>query len=494
MSTDQQRYRSILKASSLIGGSAFINILIGMIRTKFVAVLLGPGGVGLMGLYTTLLGPISAVTGMGLSSSGVRQIAEAHGTGNPVRVAEVVKTLRRTVWCTGLLGCLATAALAPWLSQWTFHSAEHAVPVALLGATILLGNIAVGQSCILQGTRRIGDLAKMQVIGAVNGTLISIPCFYLWGIGGVLPSLILSSAAALVTSWWFARQVSLEPVSVSRRESLSEVKRLLSFGLPIMATGLQGTLVAYFLRLVIVKQFGLEGVGIWGAAFTISGILVGFVLNAMGTDYYPRLTAVAHDNQLVSKEVNAQTEIALLLATPALLATILFAPLGIQILYSGKFDAAIPILRWSVYGILGRVISWPLGFIILAQGRGRLFFMMELIANMLHIGYVYQCSKIWGLVGTGIAFVLLYMSYVGLMIVVAHRIARTHWSRANVNLIVGVSCVLMGAGLLNSYVKSPVYYYPLATFILAAVFLVMLRLLSVRTGVSLQSLKACIAR
>jgi len=491
---DSCMYRSVLKASSLIGGGAFINILIGMVRTKFVAVLLGPAGVGLMGMYLTILQPISTITGMGLNSSGVRQIAQAHGTGNPKRVAEVVVILRRMVWGTGVLGSLATVALSPWLSKWTFNSYEHTLPIAILGVTVLLGNIAVGQSCVLQGMRRISDLAKMQVIGAINGTVISIPCFYLWGIKGILPSLVLASIAALLTSWFFARRVKLLPVVVTGQAQLVEVKQLMGFGLPLMASALQGAFVAYLLRLIIVNQFGLEGVGVWGAAFAISGILVNFVLSAMGTDYYPRLTAVAHDNHLIAKEVNAQTEIALLLAMPAIVATILFAPLGIQLLYSGKFDAAIPILRWSVYGIFGRVVSWPLGFIILAQGRGRLFFMTELTMNILHVTLMYVCSRWWGLKGTGIAFMLLYIVCIVLMIFISQRIAQTHWRRTNLLLITVSTFVLMVAGILHLYVTTQWLYYVISLLLFAVISLVALRLLSHRTGITVQAIRARLFR
>ena len=47
-------YLSILKSTSLIGSASLLNILISMVRIKFVAVLLGPTGVGLLGLYTQI--------------------------------------------------------------------------------------------------------------------------------------------------------------------------------------------------------------------------------------------------------------------------------------------------------------------------------------------------------------------------------------------------------------------------------------------------------
>jgi PST family polysaccharide transporter len=43
-----------LKSSALIGGSSVVSIAIGIVRIKAIAVLLGPAGVGLMGLHNSI--------------------------------------------------------------------------------------------------------------------------------------------------------------------------------------------------------------------------------------------------------------------------------------------------------------------------------------------------------------------------------------------------------------------------------------------------------
>jgi enterobacterial common antigen flippase len=70
-------YRQILSSSAWIGGSSVLSIAIGIVRTKAMAVLLGPAGFGLLGMLTALADLARSVAGMGLSSSGVRQIADA---------------------------------------------------------------------------------------------------------------------------------------------------------------------------------------------------------------------------------------------------------------------------------------------------------------------------------------------------------------------------------------------------------------------------------
>src|SRR5258705_12491703 len=86
-SADGHTYSQILKSTALIGGSSVVNIGFGIIRTKAMALFLGPGGVGLMGLYSAIADLANSLAGFGIQSSGVRQIAEAVGTGEAERIA-----------------------------------------------------------------------------------------------------------------------------------------------------------------------------------------------------------------------------------------------------------------------------------------------------------------------------------------------------------------------------------------------------------------------
>ena len=487
---NKQQYKSVLKSTSLIGGSAFINIVIGMIRTKFVAILLGPAGIGLSNMYHTIITTVSTVTGLGLNSSGVRSIAEANGQNDSERVSRIIKTIRSTVWISGIFGTLLIILFSSYISEFTFKTQEHRISLMFLSVIVLLTNIQVGQTCILQGLRKIADIAKISIWGAVNGTLISIPCFYMWGQNGIVPSLILTAIAALLTSWLYAKKIEITHVQLLKEEKKAELRKLLSFGLPQMGVALLSSVTAYLMRYVIYNQFNLAGVGIWSAAFNISGVLTNFVLNAMSTDYYPRLSAVATDNEKIYNEVNTQLEIALLLAGPALVVTILFAPLGIQILYTGKFNEAIPILRWSVYGILGRVITWPLGFIMPAQGRGSLFFITELFGQGSLLLLTYLFSLKYGLPGTGMAMALNYALYLIEMIILSKIIANTTIKNTNWKLILTVFTLCLVASLLEKAMPSPIYYYIIATILTLITSYYLFNRLSIKTGVTFKSILA----
>ena len=97
------------------------------------------------------------------------------------------------------------------VSALTFGGDQHAAAVALLSLAVFFRLVSGGQTALIQGMRRISDLARMGVFGALFGTIISIPTVYFLREKGVVPALVGVAAMALITSWWYSRKVQIKP-------------------------------------------------------------------------------------------------------------------------------------------------------------------------------------------------------------------------------------------------------------------------------------------
>ena len=148
MSKQQSSYRQIFKATSLFGGVQVFNILIGIVRVKFVAILLGTAGVGMISLFNAPMQMIMSITGLGIALSAVRDISEASASGERSRIAKTVRTLKRWSWFTGMLGALVTIVLAPKLSEWSFGNKEYTWAFIWLSVTMVLQAISKGQNTL----------------------------------------------------------------------------------------------------------------------------------------------------------------------------------------------------------------------------------------------------------------------------------------------------------------------------------------------------------
>lgn len=427
----ESTYGQILKSSVLIGGSSAFNIAIGIVRTKAMALLLGPAGFGLMGLYTSIVNLAQCIGGMGVNSSGVRQIAAAAGSGDPESVRRTATVLRRTSLVLGLSGGVLLAALSRPVSRLTFGNDERAVPVALLAFAVLFKSVSDGQGALVQGLRRISDLAKISVLGGILGTVVSVALVFAFRERGVAPSLIAIAGASLFFSWWFSRKVGLETPALSAAQLGQEASGLLRLGFAFMASGMLTMGAAYAVRIMLVRRVSFEAAGFYQSAWTLGGLYVGFILQAMGADFYPRLTAAIRDRAECNRLVNEQAEVSLLLAGPGIVATLAFAPLVVSLLYSSAFGAAVEVLRWICLGATLQVITWPMGFIIVAEGRRGIFFWSEVAYTIIHLGVAWVLVGHFGVNGAGVAFFVSYVCHGLLVYPIVRWITGFRWSAVN---------------------------------------------------------------
>lgn len=458
--SSKKSYGQILKSSALIGGSTAFNMVFSIIRNKAMALLLGPAGFGFLGLYVSISDLVRSLAGLGINTSGVRQIAEAVGSGDDERLARTVTTLRRVAFYSGGVGALLLVLLCRPVSKWTFDDYDHAGAVALLALVAFFLDISEGQKALVQGMRRIADLARMNILGALYGTVFSIAVVYFWKMRGapehgIVPSLICVAAMSVVTSWWYARKIKVKAVRVSWVEAYGEASELVKLGVVFMASSFATLGAAYLVRLLVFRDLGSREAGYYQAAWGLAGMCISFILQAMGADFYPRLTAIVNQKEECNRLVNEQIEVGFLMAGPAILGALSLAPLGILFFYSQKFGGAVEILRWLCLGMFLRVLTWPMGFVILAKGERKIFFWSEVLTNVGYVALVWAGIKVFGLAGTGMAFFAFYVLNGLVVYFIVGRLTGFTWSGPNRKLAL-VFIPLLGIVFGSWYLLPPV--------------------------------------
>jgi O-antigen/teichoic acid export membrane protein len=188
---------------------------------------------------------------------------------------------------------------------------------------------------------------------------------------------------------------------------------------------------AYAIRIIVVRRAGMEAAGLYQSAWNLAGMYIGIILQSMGADFYPRLTAVANDDVECNRLVNEQAHISLLLASPGVIATMTFAPLVIALFYTSKFMAAVEVLRWFCLGLILQVVAWPMGFIVVAKNKQKIFIITELAAVSVQVGLAWVCIGFFGVAGAGMSFFGLYAWHSLLIYFIVRRLSGFRWSEAN---------------------------------------------------------------
>lgn len=449
-----------------------INIVISLLRIKVVAVLLGPAGVGLVGILQNLMVTASTVSSLGVGNVGTRQIAEAAGRNE---LAGIDTARRALFW--GTLVLAAVGGFVFWtmrhqLAQWVINDPAMADTIGWLSIGVALSIATSAQSALLTGMRRIGDIARAQITSALLFTALGIAAIAWLGDRGLLLYILVVPLTGFIVSHIFvARLPAIQSPRTPLRTLTGQWRTMLRLGIAFMLAGLAGTLGQLAVRTLVQRELGTDALGYFHAAFAISMTYLGFVLGAMGTDYYPRLTAAIHNHDSTNRLVNEQTEVAILLAGPVLLALLALAPWIIQLLYSAEFAPAVTILRWQILGDVLKIASWPLGFVILAAGDGRTFMLTESFAMAIFVGITWLGIPFLGIQATGISFFAMYLFLFPLVYLLARRRTSLRWSTIVKRdfLLLFVSAVLVAlAGYFNDWLGAGFGMFAAVIFGIAA--------------------------
>tara|TARA_R110002126_G_scaffold250935_1_gene393755 strand:- start:991 stop:2475 length:1485 start_codon:yes stop_codon:yes gene_type:complete len=468
--SSKNSYRQIMKATSIFGGVQVFNILISIGRSKILAVLLGPAGIGVLGLIMSTTKLISSLTNFSLGISAVKEIAIAFELGDENQLAKTIVIVKRWIWYTGFFGALLTILLSPFLSELTFGNKDYTIAFVWLSITLLLNQLTSGSFVFLQGLRKLKYLAKANVIGAALGLIVSVPIYYYLGVEGIVPAMIFTSILGFIVAYYFTRKVKRIKVPVTIKETKEKGKGMLMMGFMLSISGIMVLGVSYVIRIFINNSGGVEDVGLYNAGIAIISTYVGLLFTAMETDYFPRLSAVIHDEKKAIELINQQAEIAILILAPVLIVFLVFVDWIITILYSSEFIPIKQMIYWAALGMFFKVAAWVVAFFFIAKGASKLFFWNELVTNMYTlvlnlVGYYY-----WGLTGLGLSYLISYFIYLIQIYTITNKIYNFSFSSAIIKIFLLQFSLAIICLLVAKQISSPWSYGIGAIFILISMY------------------------
>ena len=403
-STNKEAQSPALARSLLLGGVQLVTAGIGLIKTKAAAVMLGPVGVGLYGTYINLIDFIATVTGLGLSNSGVRQVAESGASADPRHAHEVAVSLHRVLWVIGIVGTLTFVLLAKSLSILTFDDASRSTELMLVAPCLLFSNLFIGHTAILRGRSQVAKLSRLMVMASVADAAVVLSVLYLASVHTVP----LALAASFLTKALIAR-VTSEPAGpdlapVSWATSLRIGRDMLAVGMGFLVSSLVFTGVTYLIRREVALDHGLVSLGHYSAAYGLAYIFISFIVAGIVSGFYP--IAVAHfaSGKELQAEFSEQLLAGIMLAGPIVAFAALARDWVIMAAYSGDFSPAAAPLRWFLLGCLIRVVHAPMSYVVIALRKPVLFALTEVAFGAMGLGLAWLLLPAYGVEGAGLAF------------------------------------------------------------------------------------------
>jgi len=406
--TNDNGYKHILKYTGVLGGVQGLIILIGLVRNKAMAILLGAGGVGFNALLTSMQSFAAQCTNLGISFGAVPRLSELHKQQKEKELYYFISVIRW--WCliAAILGFVFCIVVSPMMNKLTFSWGNHTLHYAMIGVAVACAAIAGGETAIMKATRRLGSLARTQIYSTILAVATSIPLYYYFHHTGIVPAIVLTAGInMLVTiaySWHF-----YPPSLTFERRMLAEGAGMVKLGMAFVIAAAVGSGAEMVVRSFLNVEGSMDDVGLYNAAFMITITYAGLVFTSMESDYYPRLSSVAKDVALTNQTVNRQMEVSLLLLSPMLMGLIMALPIIVPMLFSREFLPVVGMAQTAVLAMYFKVQTMPVAYITLARSRSLSYLFLETSYNIALIAAVIVGYRKWGIWGTGLAIVIAHV-------------------------------------------------------------------------------------
>ncbi len=406
--TDSDLYKRTLKSNSLFGGIKIFQIIVMLLRTKIVALLLGPAGMGIQALFITTLDSLQQFTTFGVFQSSVRDISQAKSNSLEEK-QKVINTVSTVVLLTALFGAAICFFFSKQLSVIVFDVDNYNISFKIISLALFFLILSNGYIAIFQGLRELKPLAKASLVGAFLSVLLATPLYFFYGIKSIPIAILASNLVVFLIYFFYGRKIDvLQSIRFSSLEDLKTIGiPIINLGFILMLSNGIMTLFTLALNSYINREGGASEVGFFNAAITSTyGNLIIFT-SILSSDYFPRLSQSIFDKIKLQKIVNHQIELLILIISPLICLIILFTDQLILLLYSREFLSIVPIVQFMASSLIFKVIWQAMSFIILAYGDKKTYFTFDAIigngtAFLLNI-FAY---KLFGLGGLGISYIL----------------------------------------------------------------------------------------
>lgn len=416
---NKSAYSHVIKYTGLFGGIQGFIVLIGVLRTKAVALFLGPSGLALINIYNNIISLVNQATGLGISFSAVKDVAEHYGRGDMLAVRQSVNTVRVWSLLTAGLGTLFLLLLSPLVSWVTFGNYDYVIPCALLSPVIGMMAVCGGELAILKGLKQLKRVAAISFLGALTTLLLSVPLFICWGKSAIAPSLVLCNLVVMLVHLWASAKVAPWDRSVFRKLNVLRGVNVVKLGLAYVTAGVFSQGAEYIIRVSLLRLGDMDAVGLYNSGYMMAVTYASLIFTAVEADYFPRLSAAVKDLRKANEMVNQQVEVCVLLMAPILILYVLCMPVIVPLLFSREFLPCVPMVVVGVFYMFLKALTLPVAYLALANGKSKVFMAAELAYSFFVALAIPLAYRLGGLEGTGWAlsaaglfdFLLIYIAY-----------------------------------------------------------------------------------
>lgn len=395
--------KNILKASFVLSFATAATLITGMVKNKFLALFLGPIGVGALAQVNNFLNTVNTVSSFGLTQGVTKYAAESRDFNDAsTRLKGVLHSAGKIIMFVSIPILIVTVLFSRRLSLLLLNNVSSRIFFVIIAAAIPL--LAMGQIFIsfAQGLKAFKEISFLSVLISIIGLAIFIPLVYFFRIAGAVVSMLVFALVTFLAFRHLTKRLLVERTHSSAGQEASYIKELLKFGyLRLIQTSIY-PLTILIIRALIIRRLGLFSNGLYEVALAYSFMFVPLVNNILWSYSYPNYCRAENNNVLLT-EVNQFLKVSLFIAVPIITAIILFRSFLIKLLFSIEFLPAIEIISLQLLGDFLKVLIWPFNVVLMAKDHMKVAIALEVIWNIAFLSLSFYVIRGYQLKGIFIA-------------------------------------------------------------------------------------------
>ena len=410
-SVEQGSYSRTVKYLGIFGGAQGVSMLLNLVRNKVASVLLGVSGLSVIAIFNRTIQMFSDCTGLSLSFSAIRTMADTYENADTDDVLRCVKVVRSVAFLTGVVGMLLMLCVTPFISEWIFgeNHAYYLPRFLMLAPVVFFMAISNGELAILRGVKQLNKVAVYTFATALISLLVAVPLYYIMGVGGIFPTILLTAFLQMCVLLYFScpsYRYSVSPFSLAL---LREGWDMIKLGAGYIYASILASCAMWLICAMLSDIGDGETAGLFTAGLAMVTMLPGILFAALDSEYYPRLSGMAKRVSVRNGMVNEQVEVQLLIQSPVLIAFMVAMPLLIPLLYDSDFMPAVVMAQVAMLGMFMRTMTYPISFLPLASSDSLLFLGLESVYNVMLVLFVLAGYSSYSMLGIGMGVALTHI-------------------------------------------------------------------------------------
>ncbi|MBB6505231.1 PST family polysaccharide transporter/antigen flippase [Sphingomonas endophytica] len=383
-----QRLAAPAAAALAHGMRMAVNLLV----IKFIAVLVGPAGLGLLGNLMSVVTIMTVFAGGGIMNGITKYVAEYHST--PERFAAFLGSASLFGLTASAIVMIAALAAARPLAFVLFGHDGMAWIIPLVGVAHFLCFVGGAIVATVNGQRRPVDFAIITVAGYLGAVPVAFGLIRLGGVAGAAVALLAVAASTAIPAIIVAYNRGLLRLARPRVDG-GDLRRLLRYTGITAVSAITFPVTEIIIRTQLTAHLDIGSTGIWQGLTRLSGAIMGFYTVFLATSHMPRLSAISDRRQAGTAVVKALGVVGPTFAGCAVL-VYLGRSIIVPLLFSEAFQPMEKVLGWQLLGDTLRVCSYVVGFLGIAKAALKIHIAAELTQcglyllftlSVLHAGY-----------------------------------------------------------------------------------------------------------